>query len=306
MREPLENLEAHRGRLFGIAYRMLGRVTEAEDVVQESFIRYLEYSPADIEDARAFLVTVVTRICLDRLKAARMRREQYFGPWLPEPLITGTQKSPEDEAVERESLSFALLVLLERLSPVERSVFVLREAFGYEYSEIGRIIGKSEGNCRVLLHRAKHRIQRSERRQQVSAEERERLLGAFIAATRSGDVTRLVAALHDDVELVADGGGKVPAAQRPVIGAEKVAAYAYGLTSRFGESVDATIAEVNGEANVVLWHDGGVCLIVAAEFEARLIRRLRLVVNPEKLTYAAWQLGVSVRPVLPPSPCTGH
>lgn len=293
MGELTASVEAHRGRLFGIAYRMFGQVAEAEDVVQEAYVRYLEYGPAEVVDARAFLVTTATRICLDRLKAARRKREQYFGSWFPEPILTGTHSAPEDEVVRRESLSLALLVLLERLSPVERAVFVLREAFGYTHGEIGRILGKTEGNCRVLLHRAKQRIQVPERRYEVSVGERKRLLDAFLSALQSGDASRVAATLDDDVEVVADGGGNAPAS-RPVIGAGKVAAAITTGMRRLGDRIRATVAEVNGEPAILISDAYGLMLIAAIEFDRNRIVGMRLVVNPDKLTYAAAQLRMRV------------
>lgn len=295
--QPTGDLEAHRRRLFGIAYRMLGQVSEAEDVVQEAFLRYLEYGPERIADTSAFLVTVATRISIDRLKAARAKREHYFGTWLPEPIISGSETSSEAAALQRESLSMAMLVLLERLSPAERAVFVLREAFGYDYSEIGRILCKSESNCRVLLHRAKQRLQRKKPRFEVSYEERERLLGVFLAAAHSGDVARLASVLHRDVEFLTDGGGKVPAMARPAVGREKVAAAISLFMKRFGEQIQGMVAEVNAEPALLLLSERGLVLVAAVEFEGRLISAMRLIVNPEKLAYAARQLGLKVTPV---------
>lgn len=299
MQASADVFRAHRGRLFGLAYRMIGQLAEAEDVVQEAYTRYLEYGPENVRDPVGFLVTVATRICVDRLKAARGNREQYFGPWLPEPFLTTPDESPEEEIVHRESLSFGILLLLEQLSPVERAVFILREAFGYDFSEIAQFVDKAEGNCRVILHRARQRIRQPHQQHLVTRDKQLELLDAFIEATEAGDMTRLIAVLHEDVGLVADGGGKVPAAQKAVIGAEKVIAFMFGLAKRFGRVVSGTVAEVNGTPGLLLWHQGGICMVVSTEFWEGRIHRLHVVLNPDKLGHVAEQLGVGVCPVLP-------
>lgn len=296
MEDRLETFEAHRRLLFGIAYRMLGSAADAEDMVQETYLRYQAHGAGEVASPRAFLVTVITRLCLDRLKAARTEREEYVGAWLPEPLLLEVGENPEERALERESLSLAFLVLLERLTPTERAVFLLREVFGYAYEEIAGIVMKSEANCRQLLRRAKQRLQERHLRFDSTPQERERLVTAFLAATQTGDVAQLVDALHEDVVLWADGGGKVPAAQRPVMGRENVARFLTGLAARFGVSVRPSLAQVNGQPAVLLWNGEALGSVAAPEVSAWQIVGLRIIVNPDKLRYLASQLRVPVVP----------
>src|SRR5436305_5443299 len=213
----------YRALLFSIAYRMLGSATDAEDIVQEAFLRWLQASDEEIQSPKAFLSTVVTRLCIDQLRSARAQREQYVGPWLPEPIPTGQRQDLTETAVLAESLSFAFLVMLESLGPLERAVFLLREVFDYDYSEIAAIVGKSEANCRQVLHRAHQHLGQRRPRYDVSHEQQERITSQFMHATTSGDMQGLLNLLTDDIVFTADSGGKVRAGLKPVHGPDKVA-----------------------------------------------------------------------------------
>src|SRR5262245_39493526 len=204
--DPLEIYHQHRGLLFSIAYRMLGSVSDVEDLLQEVFIRWQQTPFDQVQSPRALLVTIITRLCLKHLQSARVKREKYFGEWLPEPLLT----SPEPAGMSRMdgSISMAFLVLLERLNPVERAVFLLREIFEYEYSEVATIVSQSEANCRQILRRARGRVRKIEPRFHPSASEHERLLKQFLDASSKGDMDGLVSLLSNDVVFHSDGGGK--------------------------------------------------------------------------------------------------
>src|SRR5919198_618492 len=230
----IESAEAHeelRPLLFSIAYRMIGSVAEAEDVVQEAFLRFHQATLAgtEVENPKAYLSSVTTRLAIDHLRSARARRERYVGPWLPEPLITDEESEVERHAETADSLSMAFLLLLERLSPVERAVFLLREVFGHGYDEIAEVVGKSEDNCRQLAVRARRRIQEGKPRFEASKRERDTLARRFFAAMEEGDVEGLKELLAADAGMYGDGGGKAPAVGRPVHGAERVARLLHGL-----------------------------------------------------------------------------
>ena len=214
--------EAHRPRLFAVAYRMLGSASEAEDVVQDAWLRYAAADRDDLRSPEAFLTTIVTRLCLDRLKSARAAREEYIGPWLPEPIATDHRQQPEQSASLAESLTLAFLVLLETLSPEERAVFLLREVFEYSHAEIARMLNTTEANCRQLFHRARRRV--AERRPRVDAKRADtrELVGRFVSAFRAGDTAALTSILAEDVGFWGDGGGKVVAARHPLFGREAV------------------------------------------------------------------------------------
>jgi len=268
----LDQFEAQRGRMFSIAYHMLGSVGDAEDIVQEAYLRYRgaspDSSPDSIRSPQAFLSTVVTRLCLNQLQSARARRETYLGPWLPEPLIT-----VEDDMAERadlhESISMAFLALLERLTPVERAVFLLREVFEYTYEEIAAILGKEEAACRQILSRAKR----------------------FIAARRprftpSGDLDALVQMLSDDVSLWADGGGRVRgAATRPLHGPRAVARFLLGSVRFVQGPYEPEFTSVNGEPAVILRVGGAPIAVVCFTLSGDKIAELRVVGNPDKLRH---------------------
>lgn len=280
--EQWTEFDQYRARLFGIAYRMLGSVMDAEDIVQEAALRW-QRAPADEAQSRqAYLTTIVTRLCIDHLRSARVRREEYIGPWLPEPVIT--EAPPDaDHAALSESLSMAFLVLLESLTPTERAVFLLREVFDYDYAEIARIVDKSEAACRQLVSRARQRVTGRPRRQPVTLEEGERLAQQFALTCATGDVPGLMNLLAPDVVSWQDGGGKALAARNPILGADRVARYYVGLTRKAPPGFQARLAWVNGQPGVVAFVDGQPFLALELDIADGRIQALRLVVNPDKL-----------------------
>jgi RNA polymerase sigma-70 factor (ECF subfamily) len=284
-----ERFEQERPLLFAIAYRMLGSVMEAEDVVQEAWLRY-QATPADsVRSPKAFLSTVVTRLCLDQLKSARARREQYFGPWLPEPLLTSEDASPtpEGRVDVHESVSMAFLVLLESLTPVERAVFLLREVFDYGYDEIAAIVDRSEDACRQSFHRAKQSLVARRPRFQASPEARQRLTQGFLRAVEAGDLPGLTELLAEDITLWTDGGGKTRAAVRPLHGPETVARFILGVVRKAPPNIEVEVTEVNGDPGLLLRVDGAPFAAMAMELDEHCIHAIRTIVNPDKLAHLA-------------------
>jgi RNA polymerase sigma-70 factor (ECF subfamily) len=279
----MESQEALRPYLFSIAYRMLGSVAEAEDVVQDAYLRYQE-AGAEPESPKAYLATVTTRLAIDQLRSARARREVYPGQWLPEPLV-------EDEAARHaetaDSLSLAFLHLLEKLSPVERAVFLLREVFDYPYEEVGEIVGKTPENCRQILTRAHRHIQEGRQRFDVSREEREEVARRFLAAWEEGDTDALVEVLAPDATVYGDGGGKAPSMPMPLVGAERVAKALVGwgrLAREHGLAHRSAV--VNGEPGIVFSDEDGRARWVAAfELAEGVVVAVRSVLNPDKLAH---------------------
>jgi RNA polymerase sigma-70 factor (ECF subfamily) len=277
----MESHEELRSYLFAIAYRMFGSVAEAEDVVQDAFLRYHE-ADVEAESPKAYLATVTTRLAIDRLRSARARREVYPGQWLPEPIVG-------DEAVRHaetaDSLSLAFLHLLEQLSPVERAVFLLREVFEYPYDEVARIVGKSRDNCRQILARARRHVEEGRRRFDVSREERDEVARRFLAAWEEGDTDGLVELLAADVTVYGDGGGKAPSVPVPLVGAERVAKALIGWGRLALERGLSHRAEpVNGEPGVVFYDaDGRVIWVAELEIAEGVVVAVRSVLNPDKL-----------------------
>ncbi len=266
--------------LLGLAYRLLGSMHDAEDVVQDAWLRWAAEDRSAVRDPRAFLVTVVTRLALDQLKAARTTRESYVGPWLPEPVDTA-RLGPLDTAELRDTVSFATLYALERLTPPERAVFVLREAFELPYLDIAQVLGLTTVHCRQLLMRARHRIAGGRAGARVTPEEHVRLLTGFLAAAERGDLSGLLELLADDVVAWNDGGGRVRAALRPIVGRQKVAAFVVGLVRRFGGAA-AQLLDVNGQP-ALRTQIAGEEQLVAVEIRAGRIRAIYAVLNPDKL-----------------------
>lgn len=283
-----EQFERYRPLLFSIAYRMLGSVMEAEDVVQEAYLRYQATPAASIRSHKSFLSTVVTRLCLDQLKSARARRESYIGPWLPEPLLTteaDSDRTPGARVDEYESISLAFLVLLESLTPVERAVFLLREVFDFGYAEIAEIVGRREDACRQVFHRAKRFLVERRPRFRSSPEDRRRLTEGFLQACAAGDLEGLMRLLAEDITMWSDGGGKVPAATRPVHGRAAVARLLLGLVRIAPPGTHFQVAEVNGGPAIIVRVDGAPRAVLTLEVEEGHIRAIRNVVNPEKLAH---------------------
>lgn len=271
--------------LFSIAYRMLGTVMDAEDMVQETFIRWQNCNQTQIESPKAWLSTVVTRLCINHLKSARVQRETYIGPWLPEPLIAGLSVEPSENAKLSDSLSLAFLVLLESLTPTERAVFVLREVFNYEFSEIAPIVEKSEANCRQILARARKSVEERRPRFDATPEEAEQLIQKFEQAVQTGNLDGLLNLLAKDVVLVSDGGGKARAVLRPISGADHVARLLIGAARKFGLRAQVLHhAAVNGLPGSVSFAAGQVLRVIAFGIQHRRIRSLFIITNPDKLS----------------------
>ena len=290
MTDPeIEDLYADlRPLLFSIAYRMLGSVSEAEDMVQEAFERFHRAREGDerIESPRAWLSTVVTRLSIDALRSARARREQYVGAWLPEPLLTGEDETSR-HAEMADSLSLSFLVLLERLSPVERAVLLLHDVFAYDYREIAEVVDRSEANCRQLATRARRHVEEGRTRFEASREQRERLAERFFAAVGEGDTESLVELLAEDVVLYGDGGGKAPAIARPLHGPRRVARV-LGAWARQAAQLELQFrrVEVNGQPGAMtLTAEGLIVNVLALDIADGQHPDLRSVINPDKLDH---------------------
>ena len=274
-----------RPLLFSIAYQMVGSASEAEDLVQEAYLRFHRAVAGEVDSAKAYLSTVTTRLAIDHLRSARARREQYVGAWLPEPLVTGGDADPAGHAETADSLSLAFLVLLERLSPVQRAVFLLHEVFGYGYAEIAELVGRSEDNCRQIAARARRHIEAGRPRFEASRREREELARRFFAAIDQGDTEGLVGLLAADAVLYGDGGGKAPALTAPVHGAERVARFLLGLARR-GRAVgtQATPAEIHGPPGLLTFDPARRLLgVLALDIADGHVQTVRSIVNPDKL-----------------------
>ncbi|WP_369135511.1 RNA polymerase sigma-70 factor [Modestobacter sp. I12A-02662] len=293
MTTALDEFQGQRRRLFGIAYRMLGSATDAEDVLQDAWLRWQGVDRARVADPAAFLARTVTNLCLTALTSARARREVYVGPWLPEPVLTGRDAEPElgplEDAVQREAVSFALLALLERLPPAERAAYVLREAFAYSPREVADLIGTSEANARQLHARARRHVAVAESRE-VDVAHWQDLIARFLVAARDGNLAGLEALLAADVVARADGGGVVHAARRPVRGRNDVARYVIGLVHRFQQGLLPALVEVNGAPAVAFTDAGDLRAVLVLQTDGERLAGLDLVVNPEKLTYVQGQL----------------
>jgi RNA polymerase sigma-70 factor (ECF subfamily) len=284
-----------RPLLFSIAYRMVGSASEAEDIVQEAFLRFHRETSkgTDIESPKAWLSTVTTRLAINHVQSARVRRESYFGTWLPEPLLTDDQPDAERQTETADSLSLAFLVLLESLSPVERAVFLLREVFEYGYDEIAEVVEKSEDNCRQIAVRARRQVEARKPRFEASRKKREQLAQKFFSAVADGDQDGLVSILAADVVAYGDGGGKAAATPRPVFGRDKVIRLLVNIgrpSARLGV-LDMRRAEVNGQPGAVfMGADGRPVAVLSLDIADGLIQTLRAVSNPDKLRHIrpAW------------------
>jgi RNA polymerase sigma-70 factor, ECF subfamily len=276
--------DRNRPLLFSIAYRMMGSVMDAEDAVQEAYLRWERASEDDVRSPSAYLSKAVTRLCIDRLRSGRVRREQYVGPWLPEPLLGEQAKEISLAPDLEDTLSMAFLVLLESLTPVERAVFLLREVFDYEYAEIASLVGKSEANCRQISRRARQSVAARRPRFESSPQQEERLIESFLQASLSGDMEALLALLSDDVTLYSDGGGRTRAALKPIYGAANVARFLTGIPRNIPPGFAVRQTRVNGRPGLVgYFGDGSPQSVVTLEVAEGSIRAIRLVVNPEKL-----------------------
>jgi RNA polymerase sigma-70 factor (ECF subfamily) len=281
--------EEYRSLLFALAYRMVGSAMEAEDIVQEAYLRYRATPPASIRTLKSFLTTVVHHLCIDHLRTVRVRREEYVGPWLPEPILTGNSASPlppPRRITDWDSISMAFLVLLESLSPLERAVFLLREVFDYEYAEIAQITGRSEMACRQLFSRAKKHISEQRPRFPASPEAHANMVGRFMQACMAGDIDGLMSLLAEDVTAWMDGGGKVAvSARQPVQGRDQVARGIIRHLSRVPEGTTVEVIEANGLPALLVRVKGQIASLLTLEVEGEFIRAVRTVLNPDKLAH---------------------
>src|SRR5690606_6233918 len=278
-----ETFEALRPRLFGLGYRMLGVRADAEDVVQEARLRWRAAQTSTLPRAKACLVTVTTRLALDRLRAARAEREAYVGAWLPEPLVALDERTPEAEVEQADDLSFAFLLMLERLAPEERAAFLLRQVFDYDYPEIAAILGKSEAALRQAVHRARERVRADRPRFRVPAETHLRLLEKFVRAARSGDRAAIRALLDENAQAIGDGGGKVPSVWGGMHGAERVTNLYWAQALRYGPRLDYRIATINGEPGLLRYVDRKLESAQAVVTDGERIVAFYVVRNPDKL-----------------------
>jgi RNA polymerase sigma-70 factor (TIGR02957 family) len=288
----VEVFDRYRRLLFGVAYQMLGSVADAEDAVQDAWLRWSAADRSEVTDPRAYLVQVTTRLALDRLRSAQRRRESYVGPWLPEPLLTAPPvasgppaPSPDEAAELGEQVSLALLVVLETLSPVERAVFVLREVFGVSAAEVGDILGRSEPAVRQLAHRAREHVEARRPRFDTDRREQREVTERFLAAAAGGDVDSLLAVLAPDVVLITDGGGRAKAARRPITGADKVARFLVGIAQQGADiaGLRMEVAEVNGWPAIVGWVGAEPFGSISLTLSGERIQQVLVVVNPDKL-----------------------
>jgi RNA polymerase sigma-70 factor (ECF subfamily) len=282
--------ERHRPLLFSIAYRMLGSAMDAEDVVQEAYLRWRE-TDEEIRSPKAYLSTVVTCLSIDRLRSAKVQREKYVGPWLPDPIATGEDSRIAGAPVLEETLSMAFLVLLESLTPVERAVFLLREVFDYDYAEISRIVGKTEANCRQIASRTRQALAARRPRFESSQKQQERMIRLFVETCATGDMRGLLSLLSEDVIFYSDGGGKAVTARDPVSPVDRVARLLLGLASKRPVwFADIRFVEINGQPGIVGYSEEHPTNVLTLEIAGEHIRAVRTVQNPDKLR-AVPQLG---------------
>jgi RNA polymerase sigma-70 factor, ECF subfamily len=278
-----------RPLLFSIAYRMVGSVSEAEDIVQEAFLRFHDAvrKGVQVESPKAYLSTATTRLAVNHLRSARVRRERYVGTWLPEPLLTDATDDAAQHAETADSVSMAFLVLLESLSPVERAVFLLREVFGYGYDEIARVVGKTEDNCRQLAARARRHVEAKKPRFEASRKQRDELARRFFAAVEEGDTEGLVGVLAADVVVYGDGGGKAPAVAQPIHGRQRVARFLLGLGRQARlQGLHLRVASINGQPGALTFdRDGRLLAALSLDIADGQVQTVRSIVNPDKLRH---------------------
>jgi RNA polymerase sigma-70 factor (ECF subfamily) len=281
--KKVEIFRRHRARLFGIAYRMLGTHAESEDILQEAYIKWHQANAEGIETPEAWLVTVVTRLSIDRLRKAASERETYIGPWLPEPLVVSDKPSPEEELELASNLSLAFMVLLERLSPVERAAFLLHDIFDCDYTDIARIVGKTETASRQIVSRARVRVRADKPRFEADAKEREKLIRKFSAASTAGDEKALLALFSDEIAMMSDGGGKVTAARKVIRGKAKLAHALRMFGAKYGALLKSVPYRINGEPGLLTFYNGKIFDATTFEFTDGKISGVYRVMNPDKL-----------------------
>ncbi len=286
-----ETFDRLRPRLQGIAYRMLGSMAEAEDVVQDAWLRWNDAAQDAFRSADAWLVTVTTRLAIDRLRAAKLQRAQYTGIWLPEPVLGDSPTTPEQLLEHVDDVSVAFLMMLERLAPEARAAFLLREVFDAEYDDVAQALGKSEDACRQIVHRAKTQLREGRQRFEVPRETHLRLLTSFAQALGQGDFSALNAMLAEDAELIGDGGGKVTSFPKPLLGGQRIAQLFYAAHLRFGAAVRVELAVINGEWALLRFIDGELESAQSYETDGNRIVRILVQRNPEKLARIAAAFG---------------
>jgi RNA polymerase sigma-70 factor, ECF subfamily len=283
----MEEFETYRIYLFSVAYRMLGSAMDAEDMVQETYLRYQATPSGVIHSLKAYLVTILTRLCVDQLQLARRTREEYIGPWLPEPIRTDLHSEADDPAMhieQEESISLAFLVMLERLQPFERATFLLHDIFGYGFTEIAEILGKNEAACRRSNSRARHHLQGHRPRFTASHEVHQRLLSGYFQAVETGEMQNLMNLLAEDVILWTDSGGKTrTAAFRPIDGRDAVARFIMGTRRFWPEEYQAKYAEINGQPALLICTGEHVFCVITLDVDGEQIHTIRVLANPEKL-----------------------
>ena len=286
--------DQHRQLLFGVAYRVLGRAMDAEDVVQDAWLRWREVDHAEVLDPRAYLVRVATRLAIDRLRSAQHRHETYVGPWLPEPILTTPDVA--DDVMRTESVSLAMLVVLETLSPLERAVFVLREAFSFSYAEIAEILDRNEDAVRQLAHRARQHVQERRPRFDADRATQRRVSQLFVAACMTGDLSALMAMLAPEVTLHADGGGVAKAPRRVIVGSDKVGRFLAAAATNGPPEPRMYLADINGQPAFAIMSHGEVVTVIALDITGDQVTTVRLIANPEKLRALAGveDIGVEV------------
>ncbi|RBP46104.1 RNA polymerase sigma-70 factor (ECF subfamily) [Roseimicrobium gellanilyticum] len=289
----LEVFTEHRKTLFGIAYRMLGRVSEAEDMVQEVWIRWQKQDASAIDSPKSWLVSTMTRLCIDQLRSARREREEYYGVWLPEPLMQASGNEPDKAAAVSDSLTMAFMMMLESLDPVERATFLLREVFDYDYADTAAIVGKSEVNCRQIVRRAKAQLQARPQSNLTPNAQAQRLVEQFFRAADTGRIEELLSMLTEDATLYSDGGGRVRAAGRPICSADHVSRFLAGIWPRLPEDTEWRAATVNGRAGAILRAQGDIYGAFAFDIDHLRVQKVYFVLNPEKLRHlaGAWEQG---------------
>ncbi|MDM0020677.1 RNA polymerase sigma-70 factor [Variovorax saccharolyticus] len=287
MTDPTTTFNRLRPRLQGIAYRMLGSVAEAEDVVQDAWLRWHEAAQETIDNAEAWLVTITTRIAIDRLRAAKVQREHYVGYWLPEPVLTDGPSTPEQTKELSDDVSVAFLFMLERLAPEARAAFLLREVFDADYDEVAKAIGKSEAACRQIVHRAKTQLREERPRFTVSRDAHHQLMRGFAEALSRGDFAAMNGMLAENAELIGDGGGIVPSFGKPLLGGQRIAQLFYATHLRFGSGVRVELAMINGEWALLRFIDGVLESAGSYETDGERITRIHVQRNPEKLARLA-------------------
>lgn len=283
MDQRTQTFDSLRARLLGVAYRMLGSRADAEDVLHDAWLRWTTADPAEIRSAEAWLKTTLTRLAIDRLRRAKVERENYFGPWLPEPLSDADLTSPEIELERDEDVSIAFLTMLETLAPEERAVFVLHDILDDDYADIAEMIGKSQAACRQMVHRARERLTARRKRFLVDDATRTRMLERFIAAAQRGDRNEIMSLFAHDAVMKSDGGGKAVAVWRPLFGAERISWLWYALSRRAKFSAERRIVRVNGQPALASIYNGRLHSVAVIETDGERIHALYTIANPDKL-----------------------